>query len=74
GGSVETNKEIFMNILQGQKGGPRDVVIFNAAAALKVSGLAGDLTGGIRQASRALDSGAALNKLKQVQEVSRNLM
>jgi anthranilate phosphoribosyltransferase len=39
----------------------RDVVLLNAAAALAVDH--GDLLEGLREAERALDSGAALDKL-----------
>ncbi len=73
GGDAKVNKQIFLDILNGNKGGPRDVTIINAAAALKVSGQAGDLKAGIRLATKAIDSGAALQKLQQMVQISKKL-
>ncbi len=73
GGDVNTNKEIFLKILQGEQGGPRDVTIMNAAAALKVSGQVKNLQDGITRATEAIDSGAALHKLEQLIQLSKKL-
>lgn len=71
GGEVDENATILRNLLQG-KGTPaqRDVVVFNAALALKVAEIAqGDsleaaIADGINQARTILDSGAAWEKLE----------
>lgn len=73
GGDAEVNKKILLNILNGQKGGPRDVTVLNAAAALKVSGLAQDLTAGVQMARKSIDSRSALDKLNQLIEISKKL-
>jgi anthranilate phosphoribosyltransferase len=73
GGDAPLNKKITLDILKGEKGGPRDVTVMNAAAALKVSGLVTDLEDGINLAQKAIDDGSALNKLNQMIEISKSL-
>ncbi|MBN2364977.1 MAG: anthranilate phosphoribosyltransferase, partial [Calditrichaeota bacterium] len=73
GGDASLNKKITLDILRGEKGGPRDVSILNAAAGLKVSGLVSDLTAGVEKASEAIDSGRALAKLNEMIEISKKL-
>lgn len=71
GGEVEENALILKKVLQG-KGTPaqRDVVLLNAALALKVAGIAqGDtfeaaIADGIRRSREILQSGAAWEKLE----------
>lgn len=71
GGEVAENAAILRDVLQG-KGTPaqRDVVVLNAALALKVAGVAkGDsleaaIADGIEKASAILSSGAAWEKLE----------
>lgn len=73
GGDPKKNKEIILKIFKGERGAPRDVTIFNAAAALKVAGIVDKLQKGIKLATEAIDNGLVLKKLKQMIEVSRNL-
>lgn len=73
GGDAETNKNIMLDILKGKKGGPRDVTIINAAAALKVSGLAETLADGVQMATKAIDGGGALEKLNLLIDISKKL-
>jgi anthranilate phosphoribosyltransferase len=73
GGNAKLNKKITLNILQGEQGGPRDVTILNAAAALKVSGVVTDLEKGIKKATDSIDNGAALEKLRQMIDISSKL-
>ncbi len=62
GGTPEENAAITRAILSGVDRGPRrDVVLFNAAAALCT--LTGDWAAGLAQARHALESGAAWQKL-----------
>jgi anthranilate phosphoribosyltransferase len=73
GGDATMNKEITLKILNGEPGGPRDVTVINAAAALKVSGLVKDLKEGVKKAIKAIDSGSALKKLNEMIEISKTL-
>jgi len=73
GGSAAVNKRMTQKILEGEKGGPRDVTILNAAAALKVSGIVKNLEAGIKKAIHSIDSRAALNKLNQMISISSKL-
>jgi anthranilate phosphoribosyltransferase len=52
------------DLLEGQTGPRRDIVLLNAAAALVVAGAAGDLIAGLHLAARSVDSGAAAGKLE----------
>lgn len=64
GGLPAVNAAITRNILSGIERGPRrDVVLLNAAAALVVGGRADDLSSGLVQANRSIDSGQALAAL-----------
>jgi len=66
GGDAEANARIAIDILKGRKGARRNAVLMNAAAALVVGGLAGDLKDGFELASRSIDSGAAYRKLEEL--------
>jgi anthranilate phosphoribosyltransferase len=63
GGDALTNGNITRQILKGEEGPKRDVVVVNAAAALMAAGVAKDFAEGIEQAETAIDDGAALAKL-----------
>jgi anthranilate phosphoribosyltransferase len=73
GGEAPENAKILRDILSGEKGPKRDIVVFNAAAALVVGGVAADLDSGARLAERAIDSGKALLALETLVETSRAL-
>ncbi|MFC1618771.1 anthranilate phosphoribosyltransferase [Candidatus Neomarinimicrobiota bacterium] len=68
GGTVEENATIAIDILQGESGPKRDVVVLNAAAGLVVGGAATDLKDGIQLAGEALDSGRARKVLERLIE------
>ena len=70
GGDASENAQIALDILQGETGPRRDVVLLNAAAALIVAGKANDLRDGIQMAAESIDSGAALQKLHALREIS----
>jgi len=72
GSSPEENAEIITNVLNGEKGPRRDVVLLNAAAALLSVGLAKDFEGGIALAAKSIDTGNALKKLKELKEFTNN--
>jgi anthranilate phosphoribosyltransferase len=64
GGSPEENAQITRNILNGEKGPKRNIVLINAAAALVAAGQAEDLKQGIRIAETAIDEGVAVKKME----------
>jgi anthranilate phosphoribosyltransferase len=66
GKSIEHNRRITLEILNGKKGIQRDVVLINSAAGLIAAGKAQDFTEGIAQASQSIDSGSARVKLEQL--------
>ena len=59
GGDAATCARITQEVLGGARGPRRDVVVFNAAAALLVAGVASDLRDGARRAAEAIDDGRA---------------
>ena len=59
GGDAVQNAAIVSDVLAGKKGAPRDVVLFNAGAALVVAGRVKNVREGIARAADAIDSGAA---------------
>jgi anthranilate phosphoribosyltransferase len=63
GGDAAENAAIVRAVLAGEPGPRRDVVILNAAAALRVAGVADDLAEGLARARHSLDSGAARERL-----------
>jgi anthranilate phosphoribosyltransferase len=66
GGDAVANAAILTGILDGSVTGPkRDLVTLNAAAGLVITGIAGDLTDGLRLANEAIASGAALAVLER---------
>jgi anthranilate phosphoribosyltransferase len=56
-------------VLKGKTGPLRDIVVLNAAAALVVCGIAGDLADGVARASAAIDDGAAERALDAVRRI-----
>jgi anthranilate phosphoribosyltransferase len=70
GGPVE-NARIAREVLDGAKGPRRDVVLLNAAAALRATGLAGSWKDGIGVAAEAIDSGRAGDVLQRWVKISQ---
>jgi anthranilate phosphoribosyltransferase len=69
GGTAPENAAMIEALLGGEGGPRRDIVLFNAAAALLVAGAATDLRTGVRLAADSLDAGrarAALDALRSV--------
>ena len=71
GGDAATSARIAGEVLGGERGPRRDVVVLNAAAALIVAGRAASLRDGAAQAEKAIDGGAAARMLERVREISR---
>lgn len=63
GGDASENARIILNILDGEHGPKRDIVLLNAGAAFVAAGLDNDLKAGIERANDAIDSGRAKEKL-----------
>jgi anthranilate phosphoribosyltransferase len=63
GGDEKENAQIIRDILEGQRGPKRDMVLLNAGAAFVVAGLDRNLEQGIERARDAIDSGRAKEKL-----------
>ncbi len=63
GGSPEENAAALRGVLDGEPGPLRDITLLNAAAALVAADLASDIKDGVGLAARAVDSGAAREKL-----------
>ena len=71
GGSPAENAAITKAILSGQeKGHKRNAVLLNAGAALYLDGKAETMAEGVKLAARLIDSGAAMQTLKKLIEVS----
>ncbi len=66
GGDPEANATITRNILEGESGAKRDIVLLNAGAAIYAGGKAANLAEGVSKATESIDSGAAKQKLDQL--------
>ena len=66
GSSIQENAGIIKEVLNGRKGAKRDVVLLNAAAALLASDKAKDFKDALELAANSIDSGKALDKLKNL--------
>jgi anthranilate phosphoribosyltransferase len=71
GGDAATNARLAAEVLHGQRGPKRDVVVLNAAAALLVAGRAPSLLEGARRAAEVIDGGGARAQLDRVREALR---
>lgn len=70
GGDAHANASIIESVLNGGRGAARDVVLFNAGAALFIAGAATSVEDGIVKASRAIDRGDAKRTLEQLVSIS----
>lgn len=71
GGTPEENASAVREVFAGAAGGRRDAILLNAAGAIAAAGHAEDLREGLELARRALDSGAALERLDELVAFSR---
>jgi len=71
GGGPEENARIAREVLQGATGPRRDVVLLNAAAALRAAGLAESWKDGLGVAAEAIDSGRAGEVLQRWAKISQ---
>ncbi len=70
GGSPEECAAILKDILRGEKGPKRDVVLLNSGAALYISGKVDSIAQGVRLAAESIDSGKAQEKLDQLVQMT----
>ena len=70
GGDAAANADRLRRILAGEPGPARDIVLFNAGAALLIGGLVESVGDGIRLAATALDAGRAAERLERLVQVS----
>ncbi|MCE5272280.1 anthranilate phosphoribosyltransferase [bacterium] len=71
GGEAGENARIVLEVLEGQAGPRREVVLLNAAAAISAFNEGMDLRDGLELAARSIDSGAARDKLALLVRLSQ---
>jgi anthranilate phosphoribosyltransferase len=71
GGTPADNAQIIRRVFAGEDGGARDAILLNAAGAIAAAGHADDLRDGLAAARKAIDSGAAGERLEQLVAFSR---
>ena len=71
GGDPAHNADVVRRVLDGERGAHRDIVVLNAAAALVVAGVAGDLPEGVATAEQSIDGGKAAAALAAMVRVSQ---
>jgi anthranilate phosphoribosyltransferase len=69
----EQSRAVLMGVLENQAGPARDIVVFNAGAALYAANVAKSIEEGITKARAALDCGAARQRLEQLVALSKTL-
>lgn len=67
--NADESKVMILDVLNGQTGAPRDIVLLNAGAAIYVSDVVDTLQAGIEKAAAVIDSGDALAKLEALKAV-----
>jgi anthranilate phosphoribosyltransferase len=65
GGDAAFNAELLRGVLRGEPGARRAAVVMNAGAALAAAGVTEEIAEGVRLAERAIDSGAAMDRLER---------
>ena len=70
GGDSEANASAIRAVFAGTNGGRRDAILLNAAGTIAAGGHAEDLREGLELARRALDSGAAAERLDELSRFS----
>jgi anthranilate phosphoribosyltransferase len=70
GGDATVNAAAIRDVLRGEPGPFRDIVLMNAGAALIVGGKAADLPDGVARSAHAIDTGAAAQALDKLVAVT----
>jgi anthranilate phosphoribosyltransferase len=71
--TAEASRRFLLDVLGGEPGPARDIVLLNAGAAIYTAGVAGSLADGVQVAAAAIDSGAARAKLDALVKLSQNI-
>lgn len=71
GGDAAMNARIIREALAGKEGGPLEIIVANAGAALHVAGIAGSIRDGVGIARESIRRGDATRKLAQLIDASR---
>ena len=66
GGTPEENAAVSRRVLAGDTGPRRDLVLFNAGAAIYIGGAAESLGAGVEKAAETIDTGAAADVLERL--------
>jgi len=70
GGDEQENARLLSAVLEGRPSPHRDVVLINAALALKIAGAVDELAAGMRLAKQSIVSGAARGKLESLVKIT----
>jgi len=73
GGDADENARLTINILEGERGPRRGIVLMNASVALIAGGKTTDFKEAFKIASEAIDSGAAKEKLEEIKRITNSL-
>ncbi len=73
GGDAAQNASIVRDILEGERGPRRDIVVVNAAYALYTAQAVDNLKQGMRMAEHAIDSRRAIGKLEELKEFTNRV-
>lgn len=71
GGDAELNASLTTELLKGESGARRDIVLLNAGAALLIAGMVATVKEGMQVAAKAIDTGKALEKLEALRRLSQ---
>ena len=73
GGSPQENSIRMLEMLKGEKGAYRDIVILNSACTLFATGHENSIQEGIAKSINSIDNGKALNKLNSLIKIDRTM-
>ncbi|MDD5504871.1 MAG: anthranilate phosphoribosyltransferase [Candidatus Omnitrophica bacterium] len=71
GGDAGQNAKIILSVLSGARGPRRDIVLLNAAYALVAARAQKDVRKAVSAAAQSIDSGRAMDKLRQLKDFAR---
>lgn len=71
GGDPQHNANVVLEVLAGQRGAIRDIVVLNAAGGLVVAGAASNMQEAVSKAAASIDSGSAQKVLDALISMSR---
>ena len=70
---AEESRAMLLGVLDNQDGAARDIVVFNAGAALYAANVVTDIAQGVARAREAIASGAARERLAQFVKLTQSL-